>query len=157
MRYDEHREGCNVSESIQAVVSACRQEAASWRYSPRRRDEHTLLSAPRSSRAGVQRALTYMELNLGERFSLETLAKAAGLSPFHFARVFRLATGCSPMQFVMRRRVERAQQLLPQGEMTICDIAMALGFCDQSHFTRTFRRVAGMSPRQYLKSLVSAA
>ena len=102
------------------------------------------------------RALTYVEANLGERFSLETLAEAAGMSRFHFARVFRIATGYSPMQFLMRRRVARGKEILSQGDMSICDVAALLGFCDQSHFTRTFRRVAGMSPREYLRKCADA-
>jgi transcriptional regulator GlxA family with amidase domain len=97
-----------------------------------------------------------MEANLGERLSLEALADAAGMSRFHFARVFRMATGRSPMEFLMRQRVERGKEILSQGEMSICDIAALLGFCDQSHFTRTFRRVTGMSPREYLRQFADA-
>jgi transcriptional regulator GlxA family with amidase domain len=97
-----------------------------------------------------------MEANLGERFSLEMLAEAAGMSRFHFARVFRIATGYSPMEFLMRQRVARGKDILLQGDMSICDVAALLGFCDQSHFTRTFRRVTGMSPREYLRKCADA-
>jgi transcriptional regulator GlxA family with amidase domain len=152
MLHHEHCEGSNLSDSIQAQVSAPRNESTSWRYISRRRDIQSAPAVSRSLRPGVlQRALTYMEANLGERFSLETLAEAAGMSRFHFARVFRIATGCSPMEFLMRQRVARGKEILLQGEMSICDVAALLGFCDQSHFTRTFRRVAGMSPREYLR------
>lgn len=74
------------------------------------------------------------------------------MSRFHFARMFRIATGYSPMEFLTRRRVERGKEILIHGEMSICDVAALLGFCDQSHFTRTFRRVTGMSPREYLRT-----
>jgi transcriptional regulator GlxA family with amidase domain len=97
-----------------------------------------------------------MEANLGERFSLEMLAEAAGTSRFHFARMFRSATGCSPMEFLTRKRVERGKEILLRGEMSICDVAALLGFCDQSHFTRTFRRVMGMSPREYVRKCADA-
>jgi transcriptional regulator GlxA family with amidase domain len=104
----------------------------------------------------LQRALTYIEANLGESFSLETLADAAGMSRFHFARVFRGATGCSPMEYLMRRRIDRGREILLKGDTSICDVAAMLGFCDQSHFTRTFRRLSGMSPREYLRRCADA-
>jgi AraC family transcriptional regulator len=142
-----------LSDSIQALVSAASNESTSWRYISKRQDVRSALPVSRKLRSGVlQRALAYMEANLSERFSLETLAEAAGMSRFHFARVFRIATGCSPMEFLMRQRVARGKEILLQGEISICDVAAFLGFCDQSHFTRTFRRVAGMSPREYLRN-----
>lgn len=103
------------------------------------------------SQRALRSAITYIEINLGERFTLDTLATAAGVSRFHFARLFRISTGRSPMEFLMRARIERGKQLLKTTEFSICSIAALLGFCDQSHFTRTFRRVTGMAPRDYLR------
>jgi AraC family transcriptional regulator len=100
----------------------------------------------------LRRALSFIEANLGERFTLETLAANVGISRFHFARLFRLATGYSPMEYLMRQRIERGKLILALGEYSICEIAALLGFCDQSHFTRTFRRMTGMSPRDYART-----
>ena len=99
----------------------------------------------------LRRALEFIDANLGERFSLEVLAKHACVSRFHFARQFRQATGYSPMEYLARRRIERGKRILARGEVSICDVAASLGFCDQSHFTRTFRRMTGQSPREYVR------
>jgi AraC family transcriptional regulator len=105
----------------------------------------------RPGTATVRRALDFMETNLGERFTLHALAASAGCSRFHFARLFRACMGESPMEYLMRLRVERGRQLLERGGQSICEIAVLLGFCDQSHFTRRFRDHTGMSPRDYAR------
>lgn len=99
----------------------------------------------------MRRAIAFIEANLGERLSLELLAREAGISRFHFARQFRQATGCSPMKYLMRERIERSKRLLTLGNISMCELATTLGFCDQSHFTRTFRRLTGQSPREYVR------
>lgn len=100
----------------------------------------------------VVRIRDYMLAHIGESISLETLARVACMSRFHFARRFRQSTGCSPMAFLLHMRIQRARCLLEEGESKIADIAAELGFFDQSHFTRTFRRTIGMSPRAYARS-----
>lgn len=92
-----------------------------------------------------------MEANLGKRLSLDAVAASAAVSRFHFARLFRITTGHSPMDFLMRARIERSKNLLKRGDVSICEVAATLGFCDQSHFTRTFRRLTGMSPREFMR------
>lgn len=99
----------------------------------------------------LHRVMAFIEANLGEPFSLEILARQAGVSRFHFARKFRQATGFSPMEYLMRRRIEHGKRILAHGKVSICDVAASLGFCDQSHFTRTFRRMTGQSPREYAR------
>jgi AraC family transcriptional regulator len=98
---------------------------------------------------GLKRALDYLDTHLSERVTLGALASHAGRSRFHFARLFRASTGCSPMEYLMRLRVERGKRLLESGKESICEIAAHIGFCDQSHFARTFRKHTGMSPRDY--------
>jgi transcriptional regulator GlxA family with amidase domain len=92
-----------------------------------------------------------MEANLGESLTLDDLAGSAGVSRFHFARLFRVSTGSSPMAYLMRLRIGRAKLLLLRGDRSVCDIAAALGFCDQSHFSRTFRRITGQTPREFVR------
>ncbi|HEY0683249.1 MAG TPA: AraC family transcriptional regulator [Steroidobacter sp.] len=104
----------------------------------------------------LQRALAFMEANIGKRLTLAEIAASAAVSRFHFARLFRVTTGHSPMEFLMRARIARSQFLLEGGNTSICAVAAALGFCDQSHFTRTFRRLIGMAPREYLRRAQSA-
>jgi transcriptional regulator GlxA family with amidase domain len=101
------------------------------------------------------RALAFMEANLGARLTLGAVAASAAVSRFHFARLFRATTGHSPMEFLMRARIAHSKHLLERGDRSICEVAAALGFCDQSHFTRTFRRLTGMSPRDFVRSAQS--
>lgn len=98
----------------------------------------------------VERAMAYIERNLGEPLLLDDIAAAAQVSKFHFARQFRSATGCSPMAWVMRSRIERAKAMLRDCAQVV-EVALELGFCDQSHFTRRFRRATGHTPAQFLR------
>jgi AraC family transcriptional regulator len=79
------------------------------------------------------------------------MAAQAGVSPPHFCRVFKKATGVSPHQYVMRARLDRAQQMLQQSDAPMSTIADALGFASQSHFTRAFRQFAGETPTDFRK------
>lgn len=81
--------------------------------------------------------------------NLEELAAQAGITPTHFCRVFKKATGVSPHQYVMRARLDRAQQMLEQSDTSMATIADALGFTSQSHFTRAFRQFAGETPSDF--------
>jgi transcriptional regulator GlxA family with amidase domain len=103
------------------------------------------------SRRALRLALTYIEQHLGDPFTLEDLARAVGVSRFHFARLFRISTGESPMEFLLRSRIERAKQILMTSDRRMSEIAATLGFCDQSHFSRSFRRYAGVTPRQFAR------
>jgi transcriptional regulator GlxA family with amidase domain len=102
-------------------------------------------------RHALARVRSYVEENLGRKFAVCDVARAAGLSRSHFSRLFRASTGESPMGFAMRLRVERAKEMLLKGDHETCQIALELGFCDQSHFSRTFRRLTGHSPREYVR------
>lgn len=78
--------------------------------------------------------------------NIEALAEEAGLTPSHFCRVFKRATGMSPHKFVMKSRLERAQELLAGSSLSIAQVAEAMGFKSQSHFTRSFREFSGQTP-----------
>lgn len=80
---------------------------------------------------------------------LEELAASAGLTPSHFCRVFRKATGSTPHQFVMRTKLDRAKHLLVQSELAIAYVSDSLGFKSQSHFTRAFRQYFHETPSDY--------
>lgn len=92
-----------------------------------------------------KRATEMMDARLDEGVTLAELAAACGLSAGHFARAFRDTTGLPPHRWLTRRRVERAQTLLAQGE-PLSAVGLACGFADQSHFTRVFSKVTGQSP-----------
>jgi len=85
--------------------------------------------------------------------SSHLLAAVARLSPYHFARQFKVATGLPPHQYVIARRVERAQQLLRAGtDLSLAEVAAHAGFSDQSQFSRHFKRLVGVTPRQFRMS-----
>ncbi|MEU9716993.1 AraC family transcriptional regulator [Streptomyces sp. NPDC047976] len=89
----------------------------------------------------------YVHLNLGRRITLEELSAVAGVSAAHLNRLFRASLGETPHQYVLRQRVERAQNALLHSDDSIADIAVAHGFADQSHLTRVLRRATGLTPR----------
>lgn len=97
----------------------------------------------------LHRIIDYIEANLASDIRLADLAAVAGLSVFHFARVFKLATGQSPYQFVHDRRLERSRSLLADGQLEIAELALACGFSSQSHFTAAFTKAVGLSPGRY--------
>ncbi|APO94064.1 AraC family transcriptional regulator [Xanthomonas vesicatoria ATCC 35937] len=105
------------------------------------------LHAPRAR--AVARALQYIDTHLYEPIGVTQLAGAACMSRFHFARVFRDALGASPMEYLRRRRLERAQAMLREGRHTISQIATDLCFFDQSHFVRSFRNATGCTPARF--------
>src|SRR5215468_4285575 len=79
--------------------------------------------------------------------TLGQMAAVARLSPYHFARQFKAATGLPPYQYVILRRVERGKHLLPAGtDLSLAEVAMHAGFSDQSQFTHHFKRVVGVTP-----------
>ena len=77
------------------------------------------------------------------------LAREAGVSAFHFARLFKQSTGNSPHQYLLQRRLDRAKTMLRQAQMSLAEISASTGFADQSHFTKVFRRFTGVTPSEY--------
>ncbi|NEQ42548.1 MAG: AraC family transcriptional regulator [Leptolyngbya sp. SIOISBB] len=96
--------------------------------------------------------IDYIEAHLTADLSLSDVALAAGLSKFHFSRLFKAAIGLTPHQYVLKRRIERAAVVLSQGDRAIAQVAQQFGFADQSHFTRTFKQFKGLTPKQFLKN-----
>jgi AraC family transcriptional regulator len=101
-------------------------------------------------RGKLRAAVEYIEGHLDVSPSLQQMAAAAHLSPYHFARGFKAATGLSPHQYVLARRVERAKQLLEEGgDLSLAAIGVRVGFSDQSQFSHHFKRLVGVTPGQF--------
>src|SRR5262249_49114080 len=101
-------------------------------------------------RARLRAVLEYIEEHLDGNPSLEQLAAVARLSVYHFARLFKAATGLPPHQYVILRRVERTKQLLQAGtDLSLAEVALNAGVSDQNTFTRPFKRRVGVTPRQF--------
>jgi len=91
--------------------------------------------------------------HLAEEVRLEKLAELVELSPFHFSRVFKESTGMSPLQFVVRERITRAQQLIRETSRSLIEIALDVGYASPSHFAQVFRRVVGVTPTEFRSAL----
>jgi AraC family transcriptional regulator len=106
----------------------------------------------RLSRRDLGRVVDHVEANLVADLSLAELAEAVHLSPFHFAKLFKATTGLSPHQYVLRRRVESARELLTTTALPVAEVAARVGFSDQSHLSRHTKRLLGTTPRALRQS-----
>ena len=101
----------------------------------------------------LRAVVEYIEEHLDASPTLGHMAAVARLSPYHFARQFKRATGLAPHQYVIAHRVERAKGLLQAGtDLSLALVAAYAGFSDQSQFCQHFRRVVGVTPGQFRKS-----
>lgn len=108
----------------------------------------TAPAAPRDRRRAVETAL-WIDAHSHRPIDLEDAAGQAGISPFHFLRLFASVLGVTPHQYLVRSRLRHAARLLADDERSITDVAYDVGFGDLSNFVRTFHRAAGVSPRRF--------
>jgi AraC-like DNA-binding protein len=101
----------------------------------------------------LQRVINYVDAHLAEVITLAHMAEVAGLTRMHFARQFRVATGIRPHEYLLRRRIESAQELLRSSRSTLVEIALSVGFQAQPHFTTIFKRIVGETPHRWRTSL----
>ena len=114
---------------------------------PARRRDGTL------PRVKLRAVVEYVEEHLDPGPTLEQMAAVAHLSPYHFARQFKQATGLPPYQYVILRRVEWAKHLLQtQSGLSLAEVAARAGFSDQSQFSHHFKRLVGVTPGQFRRS-----
>jgi len=102
-------------------------------------------------RRAVEAAL-WLDERAHEAIDLEGAARAVELSPFHFLRLFARALGVTPHQYLVRARLRRAARLLSDGDRSVTDVALEVGFADLSNFVRTFHRAAGVSPGRFQRA-----
>lgn len=107
------------------------------------------VSAMNGDPGRVAPVLRRLESDFDAPHSLAELAHSAGLSPYHFLRIFKGVTGVTPHQWLLRARLREAAQLLVTTEDAVTNIALDVGFEDLSNFIRSFRAEFGVSPRQY--------
>ena len=114
-------------------------------------DRRSCTAMPEQAAKPLQRAHDYLIDKLSENISLEELSCVAGFSAYHLLRMFREHFGLPPHAFQRQQRIHRGKQMLAEGR-TIVDVALDLGFSDQSHFSNTFKSLVGATPRQYQKA-----
>jgi AraC family transcriptional regulator len=116
-----------------------------------RRKQDAVGTSARDRRRAVEAAL-WIDTNSHKSIDLGGAAAIAGLSPFHFLRLFREALGVTPHQYLIRSRLRRAACLLADSQRPITEIAFDVGFGDLSNFVRSFHRAAGISPRGFRRA-----
>ncbi len=172
--FDRHVDGVHVRESfqlqdpvIQHVVAALAAELHDERIGGAlyadalitqlcihilRHHAEAHLRTPRCpgalSPAQSRRIADYIESHLASELTLAALARVAGISQFHFARLFRNRFGAPPHAYVQRRRVERARQMVLQSHLPLKEIVCTTGFYDQSHMTKAFKRTFDATPTE---------
>jgi transcriptional regulator GlxA family with amidase domain len=104
----------------------------------------------------VRKVANHIDAHLGQPIRNEDLALIARLTPSHFGRAFRNSFGEPPHEYVMRRRVERAQGLMLSTDAPLSAIALDCGLADQAHLSRLFRRVVGATPATWRRARVGA-
>ena len=111
--------------------------------------EETHSASPSLPGYKLRQITDWMSEHVAEDFDLERLAAQAGLSKFHFHRLFKSATGVSPSHYHTNLRMNEARRLLRETKMSVVDVALEVGYANPSHFARLFRRETGLSPSEY--------
>ncbi len=98
--------------------------------------------------------IDFIEDRLGEGLSLSDLATVAGLSPNHFARVFKRTFGTAPHRYLVEQRIARACELLGDPRRSLVEVSYTVGFSSQSHLNTVFRRYLRTTPAAYRQQII---
>jgi AraC family transcriptional regulator len=162
---DPHQLQLTVADISRALDEALRNNGIHAMLHLRRAEEFLAPAAqPEISRARAtgprltawqrRRVLEHIETRLAKPLKNRELAAVLGYSEFHFNVAFRNALGHAPHEYLIRRRIERAQQLMLATDLPLCQIAAECGLADQSHLSRLFRRVVGETPAAWRKNRI---
>ena len=138
--------GTLYGESLALAFSLYLLERYSDRFLPLPRPKGKLSSLQ------LKEVIEYIHAHLGSELSLTELATQLNLSTFHFARLFKKSLGLSPHKYVLQNRLERAKRLIAvASQVSLSDIALQVGFYDQTHFSKAFKKYVGVSPKAFSK------
>ena len=147
---EEHRSPGNYSRLISR--SALHVLLASIaRHFENRTNQSAEVQVPRIS-PYIQRCIHQIHQDLSEPHSISKMAKRANMSETAFRNRFKKEVGCSPLDYITRRRIEEAKKFLTKGETSITDIAYSLGFSSSQYFATVFKRITGQSPKQFMEN-----
>ncbi|MEM9507829.1 MAG: AraC family transcriptional regulator [Cyanobacteria bacterium P01_E01_bin.35] len=138
--------GALYGESMALAFSLYLLEKYSDRYQPLPRPKGQLSSLQLTA------VIEYIHAHLESELSLTELATQLNLSSFHFARLFKKSLGLSPHKYVLQNRIERAKKLIvAASHIPLSDVALQVGFYDQTHFSKAFKKYLGVSPKAFSK------
>ena len=117
------------------------------------KDKQYCLNTKTSLRGGLSPAISrkvidYIQNNFDQKINLFELANLAGLSEYHFQRMFKVTHGISPHDYLTEVRIEKSQRMITKGS-PLAQVAQQCGFSHQSHFNRIFKKIIGLTPREY--------
>ena len=121
-------------------------------------DQERTAEAVQESEAGglpayrLRKVKAHIHRNFADDLRLSELADVAGMSKFHFCRMFRQSTGVTPYQYLLGVRIDRAKRLLQTTASTVGEISQQVGFNSQSQFNRAFKKLEGTTPAVFRKS-----
>jgi AraC-like DNA-binding protein len=135
--------------AVRQAIGTCLPQSACKSEAPQDIQPRTRLSKWR-----LKRVEQFVEEHFAEKITLADLARAAGLTRMYFAGQFRSATGMRPHDFILRKRIGHAQDLLLKSDLALVEIAHGVGFQAQAHFTSTFKRFVGETPHRWRLSMM---
>jgi AraC family transcriptional regulator len=100
----------------------------------------------------LKKVQAYIADNLFEKITLDDLSALAGLSTYHFARLFKATTGLAPYQYLQKLRMEQSQRLLLETDLPVIQVGLEVGIENPSHFSSFFKQYTGLSPTAYRKA-----
>lgn len=103
----------------------------------------------------IRRAVELMHANMDRELTIDEIAAAAHLSPFHFARLFKKLAGATPHAYLASVRAAEAERLLAETDLSVTEISRRVGYASPSHFAKAFRSATGFTPRDFRSALVS--
>lgn len=113
--------------------------------------EGTEYSAKNFNIKRIKEAFKYINANISEAITVSNLAKTVALSEDGFYHIFKDATGVGPSLYILQQRIQKAQKMLIETDLSITEISENCGFCTPSYFAEKFKRVCGVSPNKYRK------
>ncbi len=138
---------------LSSIAVALSTHAAQKNKSELEKDQSLSEKAATSYR--LKSTLTYIEDHLHHEINLDVLSGAMGMNSAYFCRFFRQEIGCSPYQYIIQQRIEKAKLLLKQRDLLINDVALQCGFTTHSQFNRHFLKLVGVTPKEF-QSIVIA-
>jgi AraC family transcriptional regulator len=97
----------------------------------------------------LRRIKEFVDVHVSKEIGISELAGLIGLSPFHFIRAFKHSVGLSPYQYVLSERISAAKEMLSERDLSIADVALAVGFSGASQLNRVFRKLIGVTPTAF--------